>query len=1195
MLRDGLAHTNANKFPPDVLSPPCLQKAVHESFEWNISADLRVLFGAATERVGASSHVRRGTTLIVALVDVTTTNDENRARRRRRGLAQEMEGATVGVLELSREELISCGAAGRWCPLRAFSSSSIHQGTTHDALTGGYDHVGRGIVGEALVAFAWMQKGPATDALPKAPMNHHRVGKSRKRPRGKDKGIERSRDSEGGVSKHRAEKGINNATNANAIHRSLAEHGNSSSSTSNRGSTQQETLVYIHVWDALVPLDWPGSAFYFTVRLCCRGSRVQRVSTKPACGRGGLRTNTTTAAGGNNSRSPGASTSSPRRSSRAGSMHVVWDEHLLLSVKGPVEEGAVVELLLRDASVDDGATLAAREGEPFQAFAERNSLIVGMPTTLANSCSSSSLCQLEIPGPVVYRLRLHHPRGLPEAGQSTSATEDEGAERSGVGFGGVEVRMAGLVILRDGANVDHDEARVEDFLRRKADVARIPGAVKRRLSTVGGGRGPGGFTPTLLRTQGNRRPGRRSRLLDLSAASGLFHQFADKETGGTCAVEIVNTGRSSPGAAAAAGSNMMRSPTTPGKGESMERYQCSSEPMLTDDGLRLLAKQYFPGLAHQAGYAGVDAATATLQQSSDGHSHAAATTHQASTQKLFGDSISFTGFVSWLRNLPQEDLGTAGLLVSPRTALHKTGMVMHEDAEHAQELAATLELAREPTAALFGGWCSIALRSTVDVVAMDRVRIGWGRGGGGDGDGNGNGDGDETAESAWRRHTRMLRRDVAVLGKALAEVEQRCSWCNPTAIKERKDTNTSAIGDGVGDDCDVAAEVAGATKGMEETRDLEPKREADGVPPTAENGAVAAPGGPTVVVAAAAVGQEESECCSVVALYLGQQVALLGSAAEHLKEALRCAGDTLNRNTTQTPDHHFASGGHTRARTCVEKEWSHGSSGSSQAYHHRHYGLLLQHIKQVTCFQAEIAVIQRRTTAIMALRRGEETKPLIGHRLDTGCRSYGVPCGTELPRSALALVKRIRRAQNAARRQQPLDSSSPACGGVVAGGEPLFPLSREQAVDNGGDVDCLHPSQTLENRDCLTGHNDEVTRKRLRQNRAGSPPPGNDPPAAAPGHMEGGAMSSPSPRTPTSPRAPFDDMLLRPSSLQILRRRLESIRAGFHEKAVDLPAVFSSATAERLMEAAHGGRQNTTEASTTRLVPPAALCCPIDR
>lgn len=1068
-----------------------------------------------------------------------------------------MEEVTVGVVELSRAELESCGVAGRWCPLRAYSSSSAHQGTAHQALENGCDRVGRGIVGEALVAFAWMQQGPATDVLPKAPEKYSRVGKSRKGSR--RRGVERSRDSEWTHSENRRGKEKNNATNANGTHHAVAEHGNNDSSGSNHASTQQETLVYLHVWDALVPLDWPRSACYFTARLCCRGSRAQRVSTKPVRGKGGLRTNTT--ADGNDSRSSRASTSRARRSSRAGSMHVVWDEHLLLSVKGLVEEGTVVELLLRDASVDEDTTLAAREGEPFQAFAERNSLAdVGMPTNLAHSYSSSSFCQPKIPGPAIYRLRLQHPQRLSEGGGIAldEVAKDEGSERSFGGFDGVEVRMAGLVVIRNGANVDHDEASVEGFLQRKADVAGIPGPGKRRLSTIGGHVSRSAVPSNLLLTQGIRLSRRRARLLDLSAANCLFRQFADDEAGGICTVETaVNTGCSSPK-----------------KGESMKQYPSSSEPMLTDDGLRLVAQQYFPGLAHRAGYAGVDAVNAASQQLTYGQCLSMVTTHQDKTKNIITDSISFAGFVSWLRKLPQEDLGAAGLLVSPRTALHKTGVVMHEDAEHARELANMLEFTREPSETLVGDWCSIALRSTMDAVVMDRVRIGWGRGGGGYGDANQNGVGDEKAESTWRRHTKMLRRDVAVLGKALAEVEQRCSRGNATITKEYNDTNTGTIGDGVGDYFDVATVVAGATKGMEETTELDLKRETDGVPSMAEHGTEAATVGPAV---ATTVGQEESGCCSVVALYLGQQVDLLGSAAEHLKEALRCAGDTLNRNMNQNPDHQFARGENTRARTTAEKEWSRFSNDSNQEllaagknthYNHRHYGLLLQLIKQVTSFQAEISALQQRTTAVIALRR----------RGKTGCYSYVVPCDTELPRSALSLVKRIRRTQNAARCQQPLDASSPACDGIEIGGESLFLSSLEQDGGNGEDGDCLHSLQSLDNPDSLTGENDGVTKKRLRQNRA----PGQDPPAVIvePQH---------------SARAPLDDVIVSSSSLQPCQRRLESIRAGFHEKMVDLPAGFSSVTAERVLKTARGREKNSNEASTMRLAPPAALCCPIDR
>lgn len=1137
---------------------PVLLQVVHESFEWNVSADLSTMFADAREAL----HARRGATLVIALVDKAATNNESSVSRdsRRRNLARDTKETAVGVIELSCEELVSCGPAGRWRPLRACL------GSTHQARHG---CAGRDIVGEALVAFAWMPRGPATDALPKAPVAQ-RFRNSRKRPRKRNTRIKIDRGWQTDPSRNHTEEDVNSSIDTN-VHHSLAGPDTATSiGSNNRGSTQQETLVYIHAWDALLPLDRPDSAFYITIRLSCQGSRVERTSTKPARGRGGLRRMSTTAADGNDSCFPGENTLRERRS-RAGSIHVVWDEHLLLRVKGAVEEDAVVELVLRDASVDDETAYhASREGEPFHAFAER--LGVGrteVSTTSATRCSSASSDQRRIPSPVVYRLKLRHPWGLPGGGTHAPASthKQENAARNGADAGGVEVRIAGLVIYRGEADADGGEDRVEEFLRRKADVARIPGGVKRRVITVGGESGAVCFRPMLQPGQGSRPSRRRPRLLDLSAANGLFHQFAEGETDGRSTVEANSTDWSSP--RAEAGGDTLRWSGTTGD-DSLEMCQSSSEPMLTDGGLGLVTQEYFPRLAQQTSNEGIDAATEISPQSAARCSHPAATAEQASR------GMSFTDFVSWLRTLPQDDLGDAGLLVSPRTALQQTGRTMDEDA---QGLAAVLKLAREPTAMLIAGWCSIPLMTTTDALAQDRVRVGWGRTGGGDGGENWGG----AQEKEWQRHLGLLHRDVAILRKALAELEQRCGRSgDPTAKTERADISAITLDYGTGEDDGVDSNAKRETRGnmhVEEFGDF---------PPTGEC-AVGACGDSAM----ASVEPRKPQCRSVSALHFGQEASRLGSAAGHLKEAFRCAGDTLTRNSTHTPEHQGAGGRFSRARTDVEKDFPPSSNqtlleaiirtkrpGDEKAcYHHHCYGLLLQHIKQVTAFQTEIAALQRRAAAI-AQQTEEKMKPQSPSTWGRGCSSYSVSCDTELPRSALALVKRIRRAQIAARRQQPPTPLSPAGDVPVTGEGASLPMSHEQ--DSGVGL----PSLPITEDRASSGEDGAGAKgKQLQQDKAGGPPLCLAPAAAilAP-HVGGASM-----HTVVSPRAPFIDMLRGPTLLHNIERRLESIRSGFDEKGVDLPIAFCEKSAERVLEVAHGVGQETG------LVPLAALCCPIDR
>ncbi|CAM9507860.1 unnamed protein product, partial [Ectocarpus sp. 13 AM-2016] len=1126
---------------------------VHESFEWNISANLSALFQPVDQQRRSPSSSYSGGTLAIALVDKVTTTDDNEvpvSRRKRIRSAQKIERFTVGVLELSLEDISSCGAAGRWYPLRAGFSSADRK--AHGA--------GVEVVGEALVAFAWMQQGPATAALPRDPTHHNRDIISRKRRRRKRKEGVQDRDStKKAPESKRAEASSGGNSDAINITRSIAGHGSGDINS----PLQQETLMYIHVWDALLPLAWSGSAVYLTVRLCCPGSRIQRVSTKPARCRGGPSTSATASGSSSNSGSRWTNTSS-----RAGSVHVVWDEHLTLSVADLPEEGAVVELLVRDASVDKEMPLATREGEPVQTFAERNKPVrVEETTSLSKGDTASAFC---LPGPVIYRLRLQYPPGDMND-TSDLALKGDRADGNHVGFGGVEVRMAGLVLERN--CIDYDDDGVKAFFQRKADVARIP----RRLTTVGGGGGGASFSNrTVVPTREMRRPGRRSRLLDLSAANGLFHKFAEDQAGGrTSAEAAVNMSSWSPGTATGGDEPKTSRQSEPGDLEDFgERFRSSSEPVLTKESLSLVAKQYFPGLAEQpdCGAVGADA-TATSRHLSGDHS-----APKVSNKNSHG--ICFTEFVSWLRSLPEADLGTAGLLVSPRTALHTTGVVMDGDVQYARELAAALELAREPTAMLIGGWCSVPLRSTVDATALERVRLGWGPGGSGDRDGDG------AAEMAWRRHTEMLRRDVGVLSKALAELEHRCG--DPTVSKGAESIDISDLDHGIGDDPAGRTEKEPANVLLEE--ECSPKLEMDGMPPTVGEGAVATHGGPNKVEVG--VAQNEPDSCSIAAVYIGQQATRLGAAAEHLKEALRCAGDALSCNATRIIAHPSSSGRHFRARRDADQKRSRGDGRSNridlslgsfsyatdevQAHgHHQQHGLLLRHIKQVTSFQAEIASFKRRAAAL-APRKTEEPVPLVRWQGgDFGTGGNGASCGAaETPRSGLALVKRIRRAQSAARRQTPVESTP----GAVAAGEKILTALCNRIHGE----DSATSSDANDDRDSSGGDGAAVFQEQPQQERSpfgGVPDPEED------GSM---ALSSSHAGTLFSPRTPFD-MLRNPSSPENLRERLESIRTAFLDSATDLPASFPRFT-ERVLDMASG---NATY--PTKLVTSAAVCCPIDR
>lgn len=1158
---------------PAVVLPPCSATAVHESFEWKASADLSVHFSAAGSKEEVLTHSQQDGTVIIALVDRATSSYRSGVISRR-NFAREMEGIVVGVLELSLEQLLSCGVQGRWCPLMAPSSGNGR------GVCGGLDdawaYAEQGAVGEVLVAFAWMRKGPAMDVLPRARICHNRVNKCRKRPREQQMEKNNVRGSDRRISKKRTVVDSNAPTGTDFVDRAYVEHeGNVDG-----GLATQETLVYIHVWDALVPRDRQGSALYLTLRLVCRGLRVQRVSTKPARGRGGLKMDTPSA-GGSRLCSPRASPDTAKIRSREGYMHVVWDERLSLSVKGPVDDGAVIELQLRDASVDDNTAIAAREGEPFRTFAERN-----RPKHSTRKSFSSSSCGLKIPGPAVYRLRLQQPPGkmADESALSDSPSDLECSALNSPEFGGVEVRMAGLVLEGHGTTVGHAESAVKYFLQRRANVARTPGELRRPLRTVGGDGGSTSYvTSTLFPKEEKRRSRRRSRLLDLSAASGLFHQFAEDEQGESSAEVATGANRSPP----AFPSGEEEAQPVQGR-----QTSCFAAPTLSKKSLRLVVQQCFPQYLLKPFCDGVHAGSS--QRSTD--NNRSATTTQAFNEPP-GD-LSFAEFVSWLRSLPQNDLGTAGLLVTPRTAIHHTGKVMDEDAGLAQELAATLELTRQPTAPLVRGWCSISLRSTEDSAALDCVRLGWVRGGGGVVNG------DESAERAWRRHTKLLRRDVAILGKALAELEGRCAR-DPTittrhaddngAIKySPKDSRGGVIGMNGG-----PGESDGETPSIA-NKELRQDREVAATPPPAKNGAAFA----RVEWSAK---QDEPRSCSIVALYVGQQATQLGLAAKHLKEALRCAADALNLETTRDLDDQLAGHRYPCARSGTEKRWcGNGSPANIENFlvagrknerepdeprgsaRRRLYGRLLQHIKQVASFQAEISEFQRRAGMLPRLR-ANETRPFVKGRQGGDERDSSLKSSFrrgEAPRSALALVKRIRRAQNAARRQASPRYPS-AASGVVLSPQGEVPVLYGQG--------CADLQEATEDCGSTCGNGDARADWQQPQENALPSPICGKPTVAFSDYEEGTEMPASSPtEADNSPQTVFHDMLQKPPSLQKLQERLERARAIFRERAVDLPAAFASATTEQILRMARSGGKGRWEDSPTKLVPAAALCCPID-
>lgn len=1056
---------------------------MHESFEWNSSADVSTLFAA--DPIDVSPRVRPGA-LILALFD----NSVKAARNGSKRLGVQRAENAVGMLELSSEDLESCGSEGRWYPLRA--SLSTTERSHFDRSYGGSKR--GGIVGEALVSFSWLRY-PAAAALPRAP-SARRLAQTRNQKKGK---LALKHQSDGN---HCAD-GRNERNEADVA--AVPEP----CECSGKNGVLPELLVYLHVWDALMPLGRPDSALYITIRLYCPGSRGQRVSTKPVRGRGGLGA---AEAGSKNLR---PNRVGPRATSRSDAMHVVWDEHLKVPMDGLVE-GMLIELLLSDASIDHGKTgtavLAAREGDLFDEFSQRNRLS-GLGDLAKSSATSARSLR-----PRVYHLKLHV--DTPDAEERLVGTE--GAERSNV-LGGIEVRMASLVVPRDEAASHTDE--INAFLERKADVARIPDELNRPPRAVGD---VAGLTPTL--SQRSHRKPSRPRLLDLSAVGGLFRSFADAERDGNEAEETVYTGD--------AAGNEERIFSMVSKVGASEKKP-SFEATLSKGSLAAFAREYFPGMEQ-------------LVHNGDAVTFPVTDEDWATTQDGSAPSLSFADFVLWLRQVPEEALGVAGLLATPRTVLHKTEIVMGQSTERCEELAATLTLAEVPTTGLVSGWCSVSLRSTGEGAALDRVRLGWGE------------VTEEAKERSWRRHLRMLRHDVMVLGDSLAQLEERCY---PAQTRDSANDDRTAVGER---DVNTVKELA---QGVESEPPAQDSRvdETD-IQHLGEK--------PAVITSGNSVGSlKEDPANLIVAHYLDQEAKQLGVASMHLKEALRCAGDSLYRDVDDAPPGWSSKSHRTRGRLQSPPTSGRDSCDGPLCRHHL-YGAVLQHIKHVRRFQVDITMLRRRVGALLPPPPGEQTMQLAtSQRCDHGSYDTDGSFGREAPRSALALVKRIRRAQQAARHPPVLLDKD------LTTKQPVSPPPREQ----GGD-DCPSSPKNL-GHSPSSGYVDVAgaAREKTALLSPRETPCYNRP--------KGGAAftESTSPTRVSAQPSLYGLLSPRSSSLRHVHGRFESVREAFRGSSVDLPPAVVSATGERLAEIADGRGKDENGSSVVNAWPAAAMRCPIDR
>ncbi|CAM9397332.1 unnamed protein product, partial [Sphacelaria rigidula] len=519
--------------------------------------------------------------------------------------------------------------------------------------------------------------------------------------------------------------------------------------------------------------------------------------------------------------------------------------------------------------------------------------------------------------------------------------------------------------------------------------------------------------------------------------------------------------------------------------------------------------------------------------------------------------VSTADFFSWLRKLPEESLEAAGLLVSPRTALNKTEAAMSKSEIEARELSNTLEASINSTV----GILQATLESVTEKAAIDRVRLGWGE------------QDDEGAERMWQKHTGSLQRDVDTLQKALSalrdEVAHEAEVVSGDADEMRRRTSTAR------------------TNG-EHTPEAHPVDRGHCID-ECDNKNVAGRSTHSVFQPRQVEGHADSGAgLVVIARQIGQQVAKLALAAEHLKEALRCVEDAELRKQQQASQfkHHRRRSSRSgllihglkcpisptadihRSSKYLTDRCQRGTSacqgqGSFDSRRGNTPEVLRQHVMLVKRLQTEISQMGRHTR-ILCKNEEDRThasnmpKPMSenGNKKDFIKRYLD----DTAPRSALALVKRIRRAQEAFER--PANN----------------PLTPDNAVAN-MEVPPADSQGAVQDQHANVGDHRTWT---TRQRESGVDPPDHAGCAAA---------------AVTTGIVPYRGRF-RPSCLRRINERLELLRSAFDtDGEVDLPSSVANATPEFVVDLGNRGGSLAGDGNVVGTEPPPAVvtCWPIDR
>lgn len=1177
---------------------------------WNVSADTSPLFPAPTSNASSSRSAALNSLLVVLCDDAIRTS---RSAHTSREFAGE-----IGTAELSAGDLTHCGNTGRWCPLLA-----PLRGNKWRQLGDEYRKASKTsmrIVGEVWIAFAYLPC-PAVDTLPGLSPE----GRAQTGPRSASG--ERDQEAPNLVANNGQGKGDvlgrrESTSPDRELGLSVAAHHIDTNIPLKSDSSESDLLFYLHVWDAFVPACRPDAALYLTIRFSRRGRLETRVSTKP------VRTRNTRPRRGDQSHLgglhspksrvdiplplPSSAAAGSSSTASGGPTYIVWDEHVELSAAGIRaesssldQENATVELRLSDANADltgagsaETVVLATTAGEHLSSFAER----AGYRHT-STDCDTNETEPIEnVPGVAVYTLCVgvssnhvaREGRSKGNGGGMISVGRQSSLQQETFGkCGHVVVRMASLVLSRAQAISRAEDVR--EFLRRKADVQTIqknidyypsgdrvereelgrPVSLELSSTTRKAVEGPG--SPILSfepRTHG---------VVDLSAASHLFDRYAET---------VVGRARDDPNTLPTVRPDDDITRLTAGSSDKQGRR-------LSIEGLGTLAERHFPGISRSyiAAILTPSLGSTCLPGENSGVMKTKFGARPSLGTKKYDSAVSTADFFSWLRKLPEESLEAAGLLVSPRTALNKTEAAMSKSEIEARELSNTLEASINSTV----GILQATLESVTEKAAIDRVRLGWGE------------QDDEGAERMWQKHTGSLQRDVDTLQKALSalrdEVAHEAEVVSGDADEMRRRTSTAR------------------TNG-EHTPEAHPVDRGHCID-ECDNKNVAGRSTHSVFQPRQVEGHADSGAgLVVIARQIGQQVAKLALAAEHLKEALRCVEDAELRKQQQASQfkHHRRRSSRSgllihglkcpisptadihRSSKYLTDRCQRGTSacqgqGSFDSRRGNTPEVLRQHVMLVKRLQTEISQMGRHTR-ILCKNEEDRThasnmpKPMSenGNKKDFIKRYLD----DTAPRSALALVKRIRRAQEAFERP----ANNPLTPDNAVANMEVPPADSQGAVQdqhaNVGDHRTCFLSPTSSEDDCsVFAHLSRVKTNgdssshaiehgiaqnvgTTRQRESGVDPPDHAGCAAA---------------AVTTGIVPYRGRF-RPSCLRRINERLELLRSAFDtDGEVDLPSSVANATPEFVIDLGNRGGSLAGDGNVVGTEPPPAVvtCWPIDR